>query len=62
MIQYTIVGAIIALAIIWVLWKVLGKGNHQGGACSGCALSEACTKPRKKRSQKAPDCHSDNTD
>lgn len=56
LIQYTIVGAIIALAILWVLWKVLRKNKNGSSACSGCALSDACTKPRRERRAKAPEC------
>ncbi len=61
LIQYTIVAAIIALAILWALWKVLRKGKGSG-ACSGCALSEACSKPRKERREKAPECHLETED
>lgn len=58
LIQYTIAGVIVALAILWVLWKVIRKNKSGNSACYGCALSEACTKPRKERkAPQKPDCH-----
>lgn len=53
-IQYTIVGIIILIALIWLAVKVIRKSKGKDkGACCGCALSEKCMEKGKpqKRSQ-----------
>lgn len=62
LIQYTIAGAIVAMAILWVLWRIFRKERRGNMSCRGCALSEACTKPRKERQIQEPDCHRENKD
>lgn len=49
-IQYTLVGIIVALACIWILVKVFRKksnrnsGCHSG--CCGCSIKDRCDKPQ----------------
>ena len=57
LIQYTIVGAIVALAILWVLWKAIYKGKKNSSACCGCALTDSCSKQHNNRhSKRTTDC------
>ena len=52
-VQYTVVGIIILLAIIWAAYKTarISKGKESG--CSGCSLSDTCGKARKERCEHA---------
>lgn len=60
LIQYTIAGAIVALAILWVLWRVFRKERRGNSSCCGCALSSSCTKPRYKHNDAGkPQCNQD---
>lgn len=48
--QYTIVGVIILIAIIWIGVKASHIGKDKKSGCCGCALSDAC-----KRKENKPD-------
>ena len=51
--QYVLVFLILAGCIGWIAYKLLFKQNKQNsGGCCGCALSEKCAKPDKKRKSK----------
>lgn len=42
-IQYVVVGVILAGAVVWVVWKAIQRRKDKGGgACCGCALSDHC--------------------
>ncbi len=48
--QYIIVFLILSGAVGWTGYKLLfKKENGKGGGCCGCALSEKCEKPKKKK-------------
>lgn len=54
-IQYSIVGAILAGAVVWVIVKAIQAHKNRGkfyGGCCGCALKEKCTSPKNDRSRK----------
>lgn len=44
-IQYSIVGLILLVALGWILWKML-RNNKKGalGSCCGCAMADSCKK------------------
>ena len=42
-VQYALVGVFVAVAICWVVVKIIKSPKNSQG-CSGCALSEACNK------------------
>lgn len=43
-IQYIVVGVILAGAVVWVVWKTIQRRKGKsGGACCGCALSDHCS-------------------
>ena len=42
-VQYALVGVFVAVAICWVVVKIIKRPKNSQG-CSGCALSEACNK------------------
>lgn len=48
-IQYTAVAIVILAAIVWAVYKLITKKN-KGGSCSGCSLSENCSKVNKDNS------------
>lgn len=51
--QYILVFIILAACIGWIAYKLLFKQeNGDTGGCCGCALSEKCTKPTKKKRDK----------
>lgn len=55
-IQYTIVGAILVAAVVWVIYKAFTrKGRAKGGSCCGCALSEHCGDAAKGKTKVASD-------
>lgn len=58
--QYTLVFLCIAGALVWILVKARKK-HKDGGACCGCALSEACEKKRVRKPEKCDRADNDNT-
>lgn len=50
LIQYTIVGIIVAGACIWAGISVVRQMQGKKSSCSGCSLSQACEK-KKLRSR-----------
>lgn len=42
--QFIIVMAILAGIIGWIIYSLFRKTPHQGSACAGCSLSNACKK------------------
>lgn len=48
-IQYSIVGLILLLALGWIIWKSLNKRKKgAGSACCGCAIADSCKKVQNK--------------
>lgn len=43
-VQTTIVGAIILLAIVYLVYKATRKRNRNEGGCAGCRMSGRCEK------------------
>lgn len=56
-IQYALVGIILAAIIIWIVWKMikLRKKGATLNSCCGCAIADSCRKPEKKINEK--NCH-----
>ena len=45
-IQYTIVGAILIVACLWIVLKIFRKKKNKkgSGSCCGCTLADSCKK------------------
>ena len=43
-IQYSIVGLILLIALVWICWKIFRNSKKRNNACCGCTLSETCEK------------------
>lgn len=45
-IQYSVVGAILVTAVIWVIYKAIKNRKNKGKSnpCCGCSLSKSCGK------------------
>lgn len=52
LIQYTIVGILIASAIVWILVKVFRKGKGSQSGCSCCPHESSCPTASKARTMK----------
>lgn len=56
-IQYCIVGGILAAAVVWVIWKaVKRRKSGEPPSCCGCALSDACSRKDRKKKKKKGEC------
>lgn len=51
LILYTIAGIIILIMLVWILIKALKK-NKSASKCDGCALTDTCVRPRRKKADK----------
>ena len=49
LIQFIIVGIILAGAIGWILFRLFFKKKSSGGSCCDCALSENCSKTKSDK-------------
>ena len=45
-IQYTVVGLIILMALGWIIWKTFKKGRTGTGSCCDCGLAQYCEKKK----------------
>lgn len=56
-IQYCIVGGILAAAVVWVIWKaVKRRKSGEPPSCCGCALSDACSRKDREKKKKKGEC------
>lgn len=58
-IQYIIVGLILAGALVYIIVKILRlRGSDRPGSCAGCSLSENCNKKNRHKTY----CHENDKD
>ena len=46
-IQYSVVGAVLLAACIWIILKIFKKNKQSRNSCCGCAISDTCKKAKK---------------
>lgn len=56
--QFIAVVIILTGVVVWILYRLFSKkGRNATNGCCGCALSDACNKPKKNNSSSGKSCH-----
>lgn len=58
--QYIIVFVILALVLVWIIYKLFSKKGRKGSSCCGCSMAQVCSdKTKAARKTNIPECCSD---
>lgn len=54
--QYIIVFVILALVLVWIIYKLFSKKGRRSSSCCGCSMAQVCSDKAKAAKKPDMDC------